>query len=171
MNDTFFYMNNIKIFLSVLLVLLASRLIPHPPNFTSLIALSFYVPALFGLRYIYVVVITFVITDIIIGFHSTVLFTWGSVIIIGLISKFLNRSLLLRLSGSLSGAFIFFTLTNFGIWVSGFYGYTLEGLILCYYLAIPFFTQTIVSTLVFSGIIESLQRAYSSKFKINKYFY
>ena len=80
-------MNNLKIVLGVLIALSASRFIPHPPNFTSLIALSFYVPVLFGIRYIPVVVISFVITDLIIGFHSNLFFTWGSVIIIGLISK------------------------------------------------------------------------------------
>ena len=80
-------MNNIKIFLGVLVVLSASRFIPHPPNFTSLIALSFYVPALFGFRYIPVVVLTFLITDLFIGFHSTILFTWGSVILIGLMKQ------------------------------------------------------------------------------------
>ena len=47
-----------------------SRLIPHPPNFTSLIALSFYVPAFLGLRYIPALIIGFVITDYFIGFHQ-----------------------------------------------------------------------------------------------------
>ena len=142
-------MNNIKIFLGVLLVLSASRFIPHPPNFTSLIALSFYIPALFGLRYIPVVVLTFLITDLFIGFHSTILFTWGSVILIGLTSKFLKNTLFSRLSGSLLGAIIFFVVTNFGVWASGFYGYSLGGLIQCYILAIPFFTHTIMSTVIF----------------------
>ena len=36
-----------KILLGIFLILASSRLIPHPPNFTSLIALSFYVPLFF----------------------------------------------------------------------------------------------------------------------------
>tara|TARA_B100000686_G_scaffold350265_1_gene445761 strand:+ start:1654 stop:2139 length:486 start_codon:yes stop_codon:yes gene_type:complete len=160
-------MNNIKIILGVLLVLSASRFIPHPPNFTSLIALSFYVPALFGLRYIPVVVLTFLITDLFIGFHSTILFTWGSVMLIGLISKFLRKTVLLRLFGSLLGAIIFFIVTNFGVWASGSYGYNLEGFIQCYLLAIPFFTHTIISTVIFSGVIECLQYVYFLRLKTN----
>ena len=160
-------MNNIKIFLGVLLVLSASRFIPHPPNFTSLIALSFYIPALFGLRYIPVVVLTFLITDLFIGFHSTILFTWGSVILIGLTSKFLKNTLFSRLSGSLLGAIIFFVVTNFGVWASGFYGYSLGGLIQCYILAIPFFTHTIMSTVIFAGLIECIQHVYSVRLKTN----
>ena len=41
-------MNYLKITLGIFIVLAASRFIPHPPNFTSLIALSFYVPLFLG---------------------------------------------------------------------------------------------------------------------------
>ena len=60
-------MNYLKIAIGVLIALSASRFIPHPPNFTSLIALSFYVPALLGLRFIPAMLIAFVLTDFIIG--------------------------------------------------------------------------------------------------------
>ena len=40
----------IKISFGIFIALAASRFIPHPPNFTSLIALSFYIPAIFGLQ-------------------------------------------------------------------------------------------------------------------------
>ena len=65
-----------------------SRFVPHPPNFTSVQALSFYLPAILGLKFIPVVFLSFVITDIFIGFHQTLFFTWGSIILIGLISKY-----------------------------------------------------------------------------------
>ena len=44
-------MNYLRISFGIFLVLAASRFIPHPPNFTSLIALSFYVPAFLGRKY------------------------------------------------------------------------------------------------------------------------
>ena len=68
----------------IFIVLAITRFIPHPPNFTSLIALSFYAPALFGVRFIPAVVLSFVLTDLYFGFHGTTLFTWGSVILVGL---------------------------------------------------------------------------------------
>ena len=40
-------MTYIKFALGIFVALAASRFIPHPPNFTNLIALSFYVPAIF----------------------------------------------------------------------------------------------------------------------------
>tara|TARA_B100000900_G_scaffold403314_1_gene410249 strand:+ start:481 stop:969 length:489 start_codon:yes stop_codon:yes gene_type:complete len=147
---------NIKISIGIFLSLAASRFIPHPPNFTSLIALSFYVPALLGIRFIPALILSFAITDLIIGFHSTTLFTWGSVVFIGLISNNFIKNILSRISGALLGAFIFFVLTNFGVWSLGSYGYTFDGLQLCYTLALPFFGYTLISTLLFSAIIEAI---------------
>ncbi len=147
-------MNYLKITVGVLIALSASRFIPHPPNFTSLLALSVYVPAVFGIRYIPVVVFALLFTDLIIGFHSTMIFTSGSIILIGLISKYFNKSIMFRISGAFVGAVIFFVLSNFGVWLGGSYGYDLNGLLSCYILAIPFFTNTVLSTVFFSILIE-----------------
>ena len=143
-----------KISFGILILLAATRFIPHPPNFTSLIALSFYVPALMGVQFIPALLLSFLITDIFIGFHSLTIFTWGSVIIIGIISKYFVKTTSKRLFGTLVGALIFFVITNFGVWTLGSYGYTLNGLISCFILAIPFFKNTIISTILFSIIIE-----------------
>ena len=163
-------MTYLKFSLGIFLVLAASRFIPHPPNFTSLIALSFYVPLIFGTIYIPIVLTSFVITDIFIGFHSTLFFTWGSVVLIGLFSKFFTSlNLIFRIFGATSGALIFFIISNFGVWLSGGYGYTYSGLIECYFLAIPFFYNTLISTIIYAFLIESIFFIYKKKFqtKIN----
>lgn len=147
-----------KTSIAVFCALAISRYIPHPPNFTSLIALSLYVPAFFGIRYLPVVAISFAVTDLFVGFHNTLFFTWGSVIAIGLISKFFADTIKLRLIGSLLGACLFFVITNFGVWSLGVYGYTLDGFLLCFTLAIPFFSYTLISTLLFAAIFEGIYR-------------
>ena len=152
-------MNYLKISVGIFLALAVSRFVPHPPNFTSLIALSFYIPALLGLRYLPILILSFIITDLFIGFHGVTLFTWGSVVIIGLFSKYFIKSILSRISGALIGAFVFFLITNFGVWSLGSYGYNFEGFILCYTLAIPFFVYNLISTFIFSGIIESAYKS------------
>ena len=81
-------MNYLKISLGIFIALAATRLIPHPPNFTSLIALSFYVPIFFGLRFIPAIIGSFLITDLILGFHNLQFFTWGSVLVIGWLSRY-----------------------------------------------------------------------------------
>ena len=160
-------MNYLKISAGIFIALAASRLIPHPPNFTSLLALSFYVPALFGIRYLPSLIISFVLTDLIIGFHGVSLFTWGSVIVIGLMSKYFISSMMTRISGSLVGACVFFIITNFGVWSMGSYGYTISGFLNCYTLAIPFFAYSVISTLLFSSIIEGIHKLKMHIYKKN----
>ena len=149
-------MHYLRISIGIFLALAASRFVPHPPNFTSLIALSFYVPTLLGVRYLPALLIGFVLTDLIIGMHGVTFFTWGSVVFIGLFSKYFIKNFISRISGALIGACIFFLITNFGVWSMGSYGYNFNGLIACYTLAIPFFAYSLISTLIFSNIIEYL---------------
>ena len=103
-----------KITLGILLVLGASRFIPHPPNFTSLIALSFYIPAFLGIRYLPALILSFVVTDLFIGLHGLTFFTWGSAFLIGMLSKYFISSLYYRMGGALIGACIFFF--NYKLW-------------------------------------------------------
>jgi len=161
-------MNYFKISLGIFIALAASRFVPHPPNFTSLLALSFYVPAFLGFRYLPALLIGFVFTDLIIGFHEVTLFTWGSVILIGLISRFFSRNIFNRISGSLLGACLFFIITNFGVWSLGSYGYTLIGIVTCYTVALPFFGYSLISTFIFSGIFEGFYKFNFSSLKTNK---
>lgn len=138
------------------MALAASRFIPHPPNFTSLIALSFYIPTILGIRYLPALIVSFIITDLVIGFHGVTFFTWGSIIVIGLGSKFFTSNIFSRIGGALSGVLVFYIVTNFGVWSLGGYGYTLQGLIVCYTLGLPFLGNTLISTILFSSIIEAI---------------
>jgi len=151
-------MKYFKITLGIFLVLGISRFIPHPPNFTSLLALSFYIPAFLGLRYLPALILSFALTDLFIGFHSFMIFTWGSLVVIGLLPKFFYSGMLSRIFGSLLGALLFFIITNFGVWLFGSYGYSINGILLCYTLALPFFAYSLISTFILSGIIETIYR-------------
>ena len=54
----------LKFSIGIFLALAVSRFIPHPPNFTSLLALSFYIPAIFGRKFIPSVMLSFLLTDL-----------------------------------------------------------------------------------------------------------
>ena len=58
--------------------IIITRLIPHPPNFTSTLALAFYLPVLFGVKFIIVVIGAFILSDLVVGMHQLILFTWAS---------------------------------------------------------------------------------------------
>ena len=65
--------------------------------------------------------------------------------------------------GSIFSALIFYVLTNFAVWVFGdLYPKNFEGLIMCYVMAIPFFTNTLISTFLFTSV------AYTSSIYIIK---
>ena len=155
-------MRKFNIFLGIFFVLAISRLVPHPPNFTSLIALSFYVPALLGMAYMPIVVLSLAITDIFLGFHNTMFFTWSSVILISFIAKYFSNSILKRFSGAFLSAVIFYLVTNFGVWATGLYENSLSGLITSYIMAIPFFGYTVISTIVFFFFFEASYKLFET---------
>ena len=116
-------------------------------------------------KFLPALLVSFIFTDLILGFHSTILFTWGSVLIIGFLSLYLNKSLNFRLIGAIGGATMFYLITNFGVWSGGTYGYDLEGLINCYIMALPFFGNSLISTIIFAAAIETIYKFYKIKFK------
>ena len=160
-------MSYLKISLGIFVVLAASRFVPHPPNFTSLIAISFYIPIFFGVRFIPAIVLSFFLTDIFFGFHSLQLFTWGSVIVIGYISQYFLKNFRSRVIGTFLGSLTFFLISNFGVFALGSYGYSFQGFLTCYYLALPFFTNTVVSTFIFSFLIEAVYNVFNLQKKFN----
>ena len=134
-----------------------SRLIVHLPNFTPVIAL-----ALFGGVYlkkaqaIILPVLMMIIADLFIGVDNTFPFTWGSVALIALGGLWLreNKNLATIAGSSLFSSLLFFLITNFGVWlVSGMYAHTSAGLLQCFVLAIPFFGNTLLSTVIYTAVL------------------
>ena len=145
---------NFSLFLSMFAFILVFRYFPHPPNFTPVLALTLYSSIYFGLRSSPFVILAFAVSDYFLGFHQLLIFTWGSLAIISVISMF-GKSFFSRLALLFLSSIIFFMCSNFGVWVfSEFYTKDLEGLLQCYVLAIPFFTNTIISTIVFGMLFE-----------------
>ena len=146
--------SNIFLILGCVGTILLFRIIPHPPNFTPVIAMIFYLPLFFGLWSIPFIILSFAITDYFIGFHSLLIWTWGSLLIIGIISKF-GTNFFSRVLMTICSALIFFIISNFGVWLtSAFYPPNLQGLIDCYIMGIPFFGNTLVSTVLFGALFE-----------------
>ena len=134
---------------------ICSRIVWHTPNFTPILAL-----ALFGGMYlkgrqgIWVPLALMAISDIFIGFHDTMLFTWGSILVISLMGLWLKsrKSWMNVALGSVASSIFFFVVTNFGSYLS-LYPHTMAGLQECYIAAIPFYRSTLVSTFAYSLIL------------------
>lgn len=153
-------------FIGILLFLSVIRLIPHPPNFTSLVAISFYIPIIFGRNYLPVFFIFYILTDLLIGYHLMTHWTWGSIFLISLLSNFFKEKFNIRFIGVILATLLFYLVTNFGVWTTGIYGYDLNGIIKSYILAIPFYGNTLVSSVLFALLVELINVFLNKKHRI-----
>jgi len=155
-------MRNILIGSALILAAALSRLLPHPANFTPLAAMALAGGVYFNKRIALIVPLAaLVISDLFIGFHNTILFVYGSFILIGLMGLWLksHKKPLPIFGAALLSSILFFIVTNFGVWLTGggwFYPKTWQGLIECYTLAIPFFRNTVAGDLVYTAVLFGL---------------
>ena len=151
--------------IGLVLLLAFSRLIPHPPNFTPIIAVAIMSGYLFkniNLSFV-VLLVSMLLADVFVGFYNNMLFVYSSLFIVTFIffkiSDKINYKNLFVLG--FLGSFMFYLVSNFGVWAVGnLYEKNLEGLINCYFLAIPFFKNTVISTLIFSYAAFSANHLY-----------
>ena len=145
--------------LALILVGVGFRFLPHAPNFTPVIAL-----VLFGAAYLprkvalLAPLAIMAISDFFIGTYqlNLMLIVYGSLLALAGSGFYLRESDNWKRIGifSLGGGILFFLTTNFGIWLlTPWYEKSLSGLLQCYYLALPFFRNTLISTLVYSGAL------------------
>ena len=140
-------MNRNLVILTLIILAVLTRLLPHPPNFTPIGAIALFAAHRFNDKKLVFLVPIFcmLITDTFLGFSTITPFVYISFLAIsclGLYSQKINNGVILQSST------LFFVISNFGVWLLG-YPNTLEGFISCYTLALPFFLNTIYGDLFF----------------------
>ena len=142
----------------LIIVLSFSRLIPHPWNFTPILAMGIFSGFYFKnfILSSFIVIFSMFIGDLFLGFHSTMLFTYTSLIIAVLLGLFINKFKFTEiLFSGLVSSVCFFAVTNFGAWLTlEMYEKNLAGLLQSYVLAIPFFHNTLISTLFYLIVLK-----------------
>ncbi|OGM25656.1 hypothetical protein A3D00_02825 [Candidatus Woesebacteria bacterium RIFCSPHIGHO2_02_FULL_38_9] len=132
------------------------RLLPHPPNMVPIAAMALFGGAYFNKKYALVVpIFTLFISDLFLGLHNTIPFVYGSFLITGVIGLWLKKHKSVKhiVAGTLLSSILFFIITNFGVWLVGnMYTKNFEGLMESYILAIPFFKNTILGDLIYTGL-------------------
>ena len=151
--------NSSIFFLIILLVF--SRLIPHPPNFTPIIAVALVSGYFFkniNLSLL-ILLVAMLLSDLFIGFYENMIFVYASLLVITFIFHKISNKINFKnlFIYGFVGSLIFFIVSNFGVWALGSpgvydiaYEKSLSGLLQCYILAIPFFGNTFISTLIFA---------------------
>src|SRR3989338_1760750 len=137
------------------------RIIPHPWNFAPVYGACLYLGATLSRRQAFaVILLTMVVCDIIInqlGWHPYeysflhMSYVYGSYLLIAFGGKYLRKLNITRVTaGAMGAALSFFIFTNFGMWLVGTtYPKTAEGLLACFVAAIPFFHNTLISSLLY----------------------
>ncbi len=130
------------------------RLIPHPPNVAPITALALFSGASFRNKWFSIMfpLIAMVLSDIVLGFSTISLWVYSAFILITMFAWLVKE---LRWTSILISSLIFFIVSNFGVWVLS-YPHTIEGLITCYTMAIPFFGYSILGDMAWSLILFGL---------------
>ena len=145
---------------ALILILSFSRLIPHPWNFTPILATGIFSGFYFRKFYLslFIVIFSMFLGDLYLGFHNTMFFTYISLtvaVVLGIYIKYFKFNEIL-ISGLISSV-CFFIVTNFGAWLTlDMYEKNLSGLMSSYILAIPFFHNTLISTFLYLIVIKLL---------------
>jgi hypothetical protein len=148
------------------LIILAalSRLLPHPPNFTPVAGMALFAAALLPDKRLSLLMplAALLLSDFFLGFYgwTGMLSVYGATLLVGILGHVLLRKPSAgtsagvgRIAGAaLSGSVLFFLVTNGVCWWAG-YPHTLAGLSLCFTLALPFFRNELLGTLLSTTVL------------------
>tara|TARA_B100000029_G_scaffold516360_1_gene629091 strand:+ start:1236 stop:1715 length:480 start_codon:yes stop_codon:yes gene_type:complete len=137
-----------KVVLLLIVLALLARLLPHPPNVAPITAIALFGGNRFDNKWLAfgLPLLCMGLSDLFLGFSSISIFVYLSFMLISLIgmnSKRISNKVIF------SSSLLFFLITNFGVFLLG-YPHTVEGLISCYVLALPFFVNTIIGDFLFT---------------------
>ena len=152
------------------LVTILMRVMPHPWNFTPLGALvlfsGFYLPR----KWMWLPLVALSVTDIIIGTYQwqVMMVVYGSYAVMIGGAHALKETHVMRLykvpvvlGASVASAVLFFVTTNFAHWMwFGGYAHNVSGLMSAYISAIPFFRNSLLGYVVYSGVFFGVYEAF-----------
>lgn len=151
--------SNLLLGSGLIVLAIIARFLPHPPNFAPITAVALFGGVYFSDKRVgmFLPLIIMFLSDLVLGLHNTLFFVYGSFMLMSGIGYWLKNHYSAKnvIVSALSGSILFFLITNFGVWLTsaGFYPMTLEGLTTCYVAAIPFFQNSLLGDLVFTGVL------------------
>lgn len=153
-------------FYVLMLLAAASRFLPHPPNVACLGAIGLFAGCYMSGRKAYLVpLFALSLSDVVgylfsvpgMGFYHpiTMLTVYLGVLAAVPVGRWVGRNSAIwrRPAGAVVTSTLFFLVSNFGVWLAGWYSMTLGGLIACYAAAIPFYGLTLTGDLVYTVVL------------------
>ena len=147
------------VFVCLLFISLFSRTIKHEWNFTAVFAASFAFVIMFPqarLKAFTMMMISMLISDAVIGFHSTMMWVYLG-FALAFIPVCFTKARYTQVLSLLAGSSIFFLVSNFGVWFSGpLYSHDLSGLIQCYIMGLPFYQNQFLADVLLAPSFMAL---------------
>jgi hypothetical protein len=142
-------------------LVVATRLLPHAPNFTAVAASGLFAGAVLRSRMLGLVVplAAMALSDSVLGFYdwpimAAVYFGFAVPACLGWVFRRFHLALLVPAAAVCS--LFFFVETNFAVWLfGGIYPHRLDGLIACYVAALPFFQNMLSGDIFWTATILS----------------
>lgn len=137
------------------------RLIPHLPNFTPVTSLALFSGLMLKRKWLSIAIplVAMMLSDLVLGFSSISIWVYLGFVLVTIIGWFLNA---MNVKSILLSSLVFFIVSNFGAWLIG-YPHTIEGLVMCYTLAIPFFGYSILGDLFWGYTFKYSYKLLESK--------
>jgi hypothetical protein len=167
-----------KVLIAAIFMAAVGRIIPHPPNFAPMTALALFAGAYVSRRWLAFLVplVAMLVGDCCLelatrwahaygaanwlagthGFYSSMWTTYLAFVLVVAIGCWLGRRAgVLRIGiATFASSLTFFIVTNFAVWATeSLYPHTLSGLVNCYFVALPFFGNTVGSDAIFVSIL------------------
>ena len=168
--------NLILSFVFLFLLGIALRLLPHPANFSPVFAVALLAGVYLPKKWSVIMPLALMLlTDVFLGFYDPrlMMVVYACVAISALIGLVLKKrnNVFKTAAASLGISLLFFVVSNFAVWaLSSWYPHNFSGLMLNYGLAVPFFRNTLLSNLFFTGLlfgsVEAVKWKYQNFFKI-----
>lgn len=141
-----------------------TRLLPHPANFAPITAIALFSSVYLPKRLAFVVpLLAMILSDLVLGFHSTMPYVYGSIFLTSVIGVGIRRTPLRQgfvgqarrvVIATLGSSILFFIITNFGVWKeTSLYPKTIDGLLQSYIMALPFFRNSVLGDLFYTAVL------------------
>lgn len=141
---------------SLVVLTAASRVAPHPWNFTPMIAVALFGGARIARPWLAALAVLgcLALGDLALGFfpYDGMEWVYGAMLLVVAIGRLLRTrsSILATLVGALGAGALFFFVTNFAVFTGTMYPHTFTGLVECYTAALPFYRNQIAGDLLFT---------------------
>ncbi len=142
--------------ISLIIIGILLRFIPHTANFTPVAAIAIFAGVYLNKKQALIVpLLLMVLSDLFLGMHNVVVFTWGSFVLVTFLGAWAKNHKTVKgiVSTSVVASFLFYVVTNFGVWAMGWYPQTAKGLLDCYILGLPFLRNFGLATLVYTFVL------------------